>query len=303
MSSIFASDGPDPLAHLRPHLAKVSAAAFEGRWVTVELQPDLFVPQRFSIGVAVAGQNGELAYRLLSDVARFECIYGKTIGTYLREMVASAEATLSRASRSATPLEAITFESENLGLSIPWTTSGRSAAQILARLFDDVVPMGAPREKVQREFVGIDTEQARRLVEQELKRIAGIRYEQIVVDPHHIISDEIGAGLHVLDFNLRPPTGAGNVLSAVYRAPNTIELNLLRASRDLSTYGRIKDVKDLALFILTGKREQFEDSEFLHIGSLLDEQSWCLEKQGFRVVTFDEPRLLANGIWEWADLK
>jgi hypothetical protein len=303
MSSIFASDGPDPLAHLRPHLAKVPAAVFEGRWVTVELQPDLFVPQRFSIGVAVAGANGELLYRLIPDASRFECVYSKAMSAIVREMVASAEATLSRAVRAAKPLEEISFESENLSLSTPWTTSGRSAEQILTRLFNDVVPMGAPREKVQREFVSIDTEQARHLVEQELKKIAGLRYEQIVVDPRHVIPDEIGSGLHVLDFNLRPPKGAGNVLSAVYRTPTIIELNLLRSSRDLSTYGRIRDVKDLALFILTGKREQFEDSEFLHIENLLDEQSWCLERQGFRVITFDEPRMLANGILEWADLK
>lgn len=37
MNSIFLSPGSDPYAHLRAHVAAVSAAAFEGMWATIEL--------------------------------------------------------------------------------------------------------------------------------------------------------------------------------------------------------------------------------------------------------------------------
>jgi hypothetical protein len=194
----------------------------------------------------------------------------------------------------------IEFESSTLSISKPWHTSGKSPEQVLARLFTDVVVMEPRTEKQPRDFVTLDTEQVRHLVHEELKKIAGTRFEKIVVESQHVIAAGNESAPHVLDFNLRPSKGAGSVLSAVYKTPSTVELNLLRASRDLATYGTIRKVDDLALFIMTGKREQFEASEFSRMSDLVDEQSWCLERQGFRVVSFDEPRPIAESILEWA---
>lgn len=58
MNFFLASEGADPLAHLRGHMAKVATAQFQGTWSTVEIQPDGFARQRYSIGVVVAGAAG-----------------------------------------------------------------------------------------------------------------------------------------------------------------------------------------------------------------------------------------------------
>lgn len=300
MTNLLFSEGPDPFSHLRSKLVSVPAADFDGLWATVELQPDMFAPQRFTIGVVVGYAGGGFAFRLLSDASKFDCVYGKKAASLLRPLIDSAEQSLARTAREKHALTAVEFESSCLSISKPWTTSGKSPEHVLARLFSDVVAMEPSTEKQPRDFVTLDTEQVRHMVNEELKKIAGTRFERIVVAPHHVIPAESDSGPHILDFNLRPATGAGSVLSAVYKTPGTVELNLLRASRDLATYGTIRKVDNLALFIMTGKREQFESGEFARMSDLVDEQSWCLERQGFRVVSFDEPRPIADSILEWA---
>ncbi|MBI5751219.1 MAG: hypothetical protein HZA59_03600 [Hydrogenophilales bacterium] len=300
MSNLFISEGPDPFSHLRSKLSRVPAAGFDGLWATVELQPDIFAPQRFTIGVVVGYPEGGFAFRLLSDASKFDCVYGKKAAAVLRPLIESAEYTLTRLARDKHTLTAITFESACLSISKPWPTSGNNPEQALARLFAEVVTMEPANEKQPRDFVTLDTEQVRHLVNQELKRIAGTRFEMIVVEPQHVIPADDGSGPHFLDFNLRPASGAGSVLSAVYKTPGTVELNLLRASRDLATYGMIRKVDDLALFIMTAKREQYESPEYTRLSDLIDEQSWCLERQGFRIISFDEPLPIAQSILEWA---
>jgi hypothetical protein len=302
MNDLLFSKGTDPFVHLRSKLSHVSKAEFEGLWATVDMQPDMFVPQRFTVGVVVGYPEGGFSFRLLSDLSKFSCIYGKRAVTLLLPLIESAEQTLARAAREKEALSAITFGSTCLSISKPWMTSGKSPEQTLSRLFSDVVAMEPSSEKQPRDFVTLDTEQVRHLVHEELKRIAGTRFEKIVVGPHHIIAAEDGSSPHVLDFNLRPLRGAGSVLSAVYKTAHTVELNLLRASRDLATFAKIRKISDVALFIMTGKRDQFEEVEFSRMSDLIDEQSWCLERQGFQVVSFDEPLPIAQSILEWAQV-
>lgn len=303
MNNLFLSGGSDPFSHLRSQLSEVPPAEFEGLWATVEFQPDLFVPQQFTIGVVVGHPEGGFVFRLISDASKFNCVYGKNTVASLKPLFDSVEHTLVRAARNKQTLNTLTFDSSGLSISELWQTSGKSPDLILARLFADVVAMETHDEKQQRNFVSLDTEQVRGMVCQELKRIAGIRYEKIVVNSQHSIPADDGLSQHTLDFNLRTEKGAGSVLSAVYKTPSTVELNLLRSSRDLATYGRVRKVEDLALFIMTPKQEQFERAEYTHMRGLIDEQSWCLERQGFRVVSFEEPLPIAQSILEWSELQ
>ncbi len=300
MSSMFLSGGADPFSHLRSKFSEVPVIEFDGLWASVELQPNPFVPQRFTIGVVVGYPEGGFTYRLLSDASKFECVYGKKSAALLKPIIESAEHTLLRSTRDKRSLSTIEFDSMSLSISDPWPTSGVSPEQVLTRLFSEVVAMEPSTEKQARDFVSMDTEQVRQLVTVELKRIAGMKFEKIVVDPKHIIAATDGSGQHVLEFNLRPAKGAGSILSAVYKTPDTVELNLLRSSRDLATYARIRKVDDLALFIMTAKQEQYESTDFARMRNLIDEQSWRLERQGFRVVSFDEPLPIAQSIIEWA---
>lgn len=301
MSSMFLTQGDDPYGHLRHHMSAIEKPAFEGLWSTIDLQPDLFSPQRFLVGVVVADISGEWQFRLLSDLKKFDCIYRKS-SAYIKDLFEVAELSLQRAAKSRARFDQVGFDCANLTISTPWPTSGHSIEQVLSRLFSDVIAMEPSEEKAQRDFVSLDTDQVRKLVNEQLKKISDMRYEQIVVESKEVLVEDVSGDSHVLDFNLRTQTGAGSVISAVYKTPSTIELNILRASRDLTIFSRARNVDNLALFVMSAKSDSMEPSEYHRIGDMLDEQGWRLERQGFRVFMSDETPEIAREVLEWSEL-
>ena len=301
MNSIFLTAGADPFAHLRSHMATVPTAAFTGVWSTVELQPDAFARQRFTVGVVVADLQGEFSFRLLSDFTKFECLYGREDAATVRSLIEAAERALLRAKRDRVPLRDVQFEAAALSLGEPWTTSGASVDAVLSRLYLEVVPFLPKEEKRGRDFVTLDNSAVRKLVNDELKRIAGLAFERIVTDPQRAIRDSTTGESHWLDFNLEPQGKAGSVISAVYKTPDRIELNFLRASRDLATYQRVKKVRGpLGVFVMTPKPDSMPATDLDRIENVLGEQSWNLEQQGFLVSSHDSPVPLATDVWTWA---
>ncbi len=302
MNSFLLSAGPDPYAHLRQHAAVVPKAAFEGVWATIELHPDPFARQRYTVGIAVAGFDGTFSFRLLDDLAKFECLYGRDDVAEIRSLVEAAEHGLQRARKSQVPPRDVAFDTSAVLLGEWWATSGASLDAVLNRLYLDVIPFIHKEERKARDFVTLDNVAVRRLVDDELKRIAGLAFERITVEPQRAIVDQTTGEMHWLEFNLKPPRKAGNVISAVYKTPINIELNFLRASRDLSTYARLNKLADrqLALFVMTPTKSSMPQAEFDRIENILGEQSWNLDKQGFVVSTHDSAEPLAQDVWEWA---
>ena len=133
MSSLFTSSGSDPFAHLRAHLAEVPKAPFDGAWATIELQPDPFARQRYTVGVAVADQRGGFIFRLLDDLSKFECLYGRDDVAALRSLMESAEYTLLRARKERVPLQEVSFDVDAVSIGELWATAGASADAIASR--------------------------------------------------------------------------------------------------------------------------------------------------------------------------
>jgi hypothetical protein len=304
VNSLFLSTGDDPYAHLRQHTAAVPKAAFEGLWATVELQPDPFARQRYTVGVAVADMTGAFSFRLLDDLAKFECLYGRDDVAEIRTLIEAAEHGLLRARKQQTPLGQLQFESTAVVLGELWPTAGASIDAVLSRLYLDVVPFIPREERKARDFVTLDNTAVRRLVDDELKRIAGLAFERIRTEPQRALRDQATGESHWLEFNLEPPGKAGNVISAVYKTPTNVELNFLRASRDLATYARMKGLRDrqLALFVMTPKPGAMPAPELERVENILGEQSWNLEKQGFVVSAHSDPAPLAKDVWDWASV-
>lgn len=291
----------DPYSHLREKLSIINPKKFDGYWSTIELRPNIFIPQSFTIGVLVEDAAGKFSFRLLADASKFECIYGKKQATFFMEHLKLAENTLLRAEKERTSVKEIRFESASIAISSNHFTSGDSQSVILDRLFSEMVVLEPSAEAQNTKgFLTLDTNQVRQFVNDELKKIAGTKFEKIVVDDQHLIPSEDGKSSHLLSFNLRPENKVGSVLSAVYKSAPTVELNMLRAGRDLATYANLKAIDDIALFIMTAKESQYEKGEFRRMSELVDEQSWRLETQGFRVVTFEDPAPIARSIYEWA---
>lgn len=298
--NFFLSTGADPYAHLKQNLTAVPAPAFEGVWATVELQPDVFSRQRYCVGVAVAGHDGTVAFELLEDFSKFDCLFGRDYVSQLSELVESAEHTLLRAQQVKKGLQGMHFDSDSVFLGDLWPTAGASASAVVQRLFHEVVPFIPSSEKRVREFVPLDNSTVRQLVDDELRRIAGIAFERISCPPLRSVTDSESGGTHQLEFNLETDSKAGNVISAVYKTPDRVELNFLRASRDLATYSRLRQKSQLAVFVMVPASGAMPSADRLRIENVLDEQSWNLEKQGFVVSAHEGAPELAADILEWA---
>ena len=107
------------------HLIRLASptprTSFSGAWATVELQPDVFVPQRFTIGIVVQTPGDRLHFKLLDDFKKFECLYHDHFPQKsVRELLAYAAA----------------------GLAVIETPP--AAAETLYRLADAVVERGPP---------------------------------------------------------------------------------------------------------------------------------------------------------------
>jgi len=300
MSKPISSFSAD-FSHLKSHASKTPKPVFSGMWSTVELQPDIFAPQRFSIGVVVQTAGDRLYFKLLDDFKKFDCIYRdkfpqKSIG----EIITYAEEALRKAVHTRSAIADVFFETSCLSLSLPQFTSGENHEGTVERLYAEVVVMAMTDTKTGSDFISIDTSQARKMVNLELKRIAQMDYEKIVhQDSQGVLLDENGMK-HFLDLNLLTGTACGSVTSAVYKSPQTVELNLLKSSRDLTTYSRIRNIGNIGLFLLVPEVSTIPNKELKRISEVIEEHEWKLEQDGFRVVSMPSPSDLASEIFNWA---
>jgi hypothetical protein len=299
--SAFLTAGADPYAHLAEHLKSVPTPAFQGTWTTVDIQPDPFAPQKFTVGVAVADLGGAYVFRLLDDYSKFDCVYGREDVAAIRSTVDQAEYTLLRARNTGLKLSELVFDGDALSLGPLWPTAGTSIDAVLQRLYLDVVPFVPSEERKGRDFVTLDNAAVRQRVNDELKRIAGISFEKIVSDHHRAVADVNTGQMHWLDFNLEPPAAVGSVISAVYKTADRIELNFLRASRDLGTFSRLRKLTGKAgIFVMMPVEDSMPSDDFARVEHVVSEQSWNLEQQGFVVAAHDAAAALADEVWEWA---
>lgn len=299
------SNGTISFASSVEHLSRFAAATpkpeFSGAWTTLELQPDIFAPQRFTIGVVVQSLGDRLHFKLLDDFKKFDCLYHERFPQKsVRELLAYAEAALRRAAQAKTAIPEIVFDTNCLMLDAPKFTSGSDREATVERLFSEVVVMAASERRKPGEFQSIDTPHARELVNEELKKIAHLDFDRIAQPDKQGILLEFEGTQHWLDLNLLTKTGCGSVTSAVYKTAPSVEINMLRSSRDLTTYSRIRKLDDVGLFLLTPEPDAMEPKEFKHIEAVIDEHEWKLERDGFRVISLPSPAELAKEIYEWA---
>lgn len=287
------------------HLARLAVAtpkpAFSGAWTTVELQPDVFVPQRFTVGIVVQTPGDRLHFKLLDDFKKFECLYHDHFPQKsARELLAYAEAALRQAVKAKTAIPEVVFDTHCLTLSTPHFTSGDDRETTVERLFSEIVVMAPSARRKGSDFESIDTPRARALVNAELKKIAGMDFEKIVTpDNQGILLDYEGVR-HFLDLNLLTAKACGSVTSAVYKTAQTVEINLLKSSRDLTTYSRVRDMDSIGLFLLMPDAAMMESKDFKRIEEVIEEHEWKLERDGFRVTSMASAFDLAKEIYEWA---
>lgn len=144
------------------------------------------------------------------------------------------------------------------------------------------------------------TRRAREKVDDELKKIAGMDFDRIATQQSQGMLLDFEGEKHFLDLNLETPKGCGSVTSAVYKTAQCVEMNLLKSSRDLTTYSRIRKLDDIGLFLLLPEATAIESKEYKSVKELIHEYEWKLERDGFRVESLPSPTELAQNIYDWA---
>ena len=274
---------------------------FTGSWATVEIQPDPFAPQRLTIGVVVQGSDERLHFKLLDGFQKFDCLYGDRFSqTSITELMAYAEHALRAAAQTRAPLNSVAFDAPSISLGPALFAAGMDHDDAVEKLYAEVVVMApAVPAKKEKGFQFIDTPTARRMVNEHLTEIAKLDFNRIVAEESGILLAD-GAGKHFLDLNLTPPGCCGSVISTVYASTQTVEMNLHRASRDLTTYARIRSTDGTGLFMLPPPPKALEAKERIKMEKLLADYQWKLERDGFRVVSRESPEDLAVDVYEWA---
>jgi hypothetical protein len=286
------------------HLSRIATAppkpSFSGAWTTIELQPDAFVPQRFTIGVIVQSLGERLHFKLLDDFKKFECLYHDQFPQKsVREILAYAEEALRSAAKSKIAIPEIRFDTHCLTLAVPSYTSGDDHEATVDRLYSEVVVMAPSAKRKTNEFEFIDTPMARQLVNQKLKEIAKMDFEKIVPSEGQGLLLDYEGVKHFLDLNILTAGACGSVTSAAYKSAQTVEMNLLKSSRDLTTYSRVNKMDNIGLFLLLPQADLMEPKEFKKIEEAIEEHEWKLERDGFRVVSMAAPADLAQEIYDW----
>lgn len=287
------------------HLSRIATAppkpSFSGAWTTIELQPDAFVPQRFTIGVVVQSLGDRLHFKLLDDFKKFECLYHDQFPQRsVRELLAYAEEALRKAAKAKTAIPEIRFDTHCLTLAAPSYTSGDDREATVERLYSEVVVMAPSGKRKANEFEFIDTPMARQLVNQKLKEIAKMDFEKIVPSEGQGLLLDYEGVKHFLDLNILTAGACGSVTSAAYKSPQTVEINLLKSSRDLTTYSRVNKMDNIGLFLLLPQADLMEPKEYKKIEETIEEHEWKLERDGFRVVSLASAADLAKDIYDWA---
>lgn len=263
---------------------------FVGHWRVVYWQPDLFVPQRFAVGVSVESSNGERAFKLMEKAGRIECFFApQPIQREFAGIMALMRNFLADPDGSLPP-------SPNFSFSEPSFIRGDSAQELANRLFVENVPAAKPRsDKESKESIGPDTEETRVALSGFLKQMTSMAYERIVREGGQVLSD------HYLDVTLAPDNGAGSVISVCYKSTQTIEMKMLRAAQDINAYATSQKRGHKAIFLLEPSDDaQLPPKERKAIDTLIGNECWKLEQAGFATPRNTRIPDMARDIKDWA---
>jgi hypothetical protein len=263
---------------------------FVGHWRIIEWQPNLFVPQRFAVGVCVESTSQGRDFRLMEKPGRLECFFHpQPIRRDFSSLMAMLRAWLAEPETDSPP-------SPHLILGEPCFIRGESAQTLVERLFADNIMAAKPRnERETSDEIGPDTDSARASLSSFLKQLTGLQYDRIVRENGQTLSD------HYLDVTLAPDHGAGSVISVCYKSAQTIEMKMLRAANDINAYATSQNRQKKALFLLEpDESAALTARDRATIDRLIGNECWKLEQAGFATPRNTRIRAMAQDIKDWA---
>lgn len=274
-----------------------AAPVFRGRWYSIEYQPDIFSPQRYVIGAAILEEGGPWHARILESTRFFRFVYGQDFSENEYELIRSIIFDLLESKPESDSNEkTISLGSPQIILSKGGSTSGPSADAALTRIFDRIVAIR--RDSNKRVFSPMENRDVKKNVLSELRRIANLDFERITVESAQL--QVIGGKKYSYDIDLLTSQAAGSIVSAWYSSADRILGNLLRASIDVQSFARIRNIPQIGLYVLKPDEPHgIAARTWSEIEESYAEETEKLEQAGVRVMSSPEASALAQDAYEW----
>lgn len=274
--------------------------AYTGQWQPLYFCPDPASPQEFVVGVACSSAHFD-GFRLLGEFEKFECVYGKRLpASALKPYFTRVVEFLRSAAEEKAALPDVGMLSEQLRWGAPLSASGDSKDAALDDLFETVVALQPePAQRGRPMFKARSTESVRKRVNERLKVLLQLRYEQVVNERGF---EEIRAegALHRLNVNLRSAKRVGTVVSAWYGSVDSVASQILQAEADLTTALKHFGARQAGLFVV----RPF-DAAGLHsavvdqIDAFMEDSRWRCGIRGNVFNADDDENRLAEAIAEF----
>lgn len=234
------------LSQLAAQVSEPEAPAFEGEWHAIELQPDLTVPQRFVIGVALSRKGKLHKFRIAEEAPRLQCFYDKQfsidVWRFMREQL-HHEMTERTGCKTKNYLSA----SPQIFLGQGHYVSGSTADLAMNRTFDRIVTV--VRKDRKKRTTGTSQAELRTTVSRWLKQHLDTTYEKIVQPESGLLIKEKET-VHLFDIGFDDVRTASSVISGCNAGLEVSRLNVLTAWNDLTAFSRIRQREQIGLAVL-----------------------------------------------------
>lgn len=273
---------------------------FRGQWRPVLYTPNLSSPQDYVIGCVVEYGSRIRAFKILSDLRKLDCIYGKGTGTqFLSPMLGWLTQALSTALAAETETPMLELVSPQLRLGEWRATKGETPELTANRIFDTIVALRPTTEEPPARFETMTTDALRTNVNALLKNRLHFDFERIVDERGFIEHDG-----HHLCINIMSPNCLGSVVSACYASAESVETQLLRQANDIDTARDLYRIDRARLFVFKPddaelQRRKLSTDTIKAINNHIDHLDWSATSRHWQVSVRDSAEAIADEVVEF----
>lgn len=272
------------------------AETFEGQWHAIEFQPELDVPQRFVIGVAMSVRGKLVAYRIAEEAPKLKCFYAQR---FSREVWAWLKTQLADELQSYLKKPVLKFlsASPQIYLGQGSYASGTSADSAMSRTFQRIVTVTKTDAKPRNQ--GVAQIELRETMARIMKLKMSTGFE-VISQPAAGLQIKEGPDFHTFDINYDNHVIASSVVSASYASVEMARLNVMTATSDLYRFLKIRKREQIGLAVLLPSTKLLSSDTVATWRTWWANESYKFkESSSILIAESTEPEALAEEVMGW----
>lgn len=285
------------LSRLRTRLSEPSCAKqAKGQWRTIRLCLDEDAGEFFNVGVMFCHSYG-VEVRMLDSFDRIKCLFDRRINQDdLAHLLYDIEASIIEAGP-----ELPDQLSHTIRLGPPLFAAGASPEAVVDEFYADVVTLGRPRPgAAEYTFRYQSTPKLRANVFDLLKQRMNMQASRIIQKDRYQLSLRNSGHKIEMDIPLLSSSACGTIVSAWYKSPLVVEINLLQAAADLNLIRSNTDRQAASISVLVpGDDSGLTNAEFRKHNTATRKQIDRIRATGIAVIEASDTTELAGQTVSW----